>query len=66
MRKDKKEYMNFICDTDRGYISAMNNIIRINEARPGFYKCRNCVLVDTVNKNIDCPLIRKNVVRGVI
>lgn len=66
MRKDKKEYMNFICDTDRGYICAINNIIRINEARPGFYKCRNCVLVDTVNTNIDCPLIRKNVLRGLI
>lgn len=66
MRKDKKEYMNFICDTYRGYICAINNIIRINEARPGFYKCRNCVLVDTVNTNIDCPLIRKNVLRGLI
>ena len=41
-------------------------IKRINEARPGFYKCRDCVLVDTVNTNIDCPLIRKNVLKGLI
>ena len=59
MRKDKKEYMNFICDTDRGYICAMNSIIRINEARLGFYNCENCVLVDTVSRSVDCPLIRK-------
>ena len=64
MRKDKKEYMNFICDTDRGYICAMNSIIKINGARLGFYNCRNCVLVDTVSRNIDCPLIRKDVLRG--
>ena len=66
MRKDKKEYMNFICDTDRGYICAINNIIRINEARPGFYNCRNCVLVDTVSRSVDCPLIRKDVLKGLI
>ena len=65
MRKDKKEYMNFICDTDRGYICAMNSIIRINEARPGFYNCRNCVLVDTVSRNIGCPLIIKENLKGV-
>ena len=66
MRKDKKEYMNFICDTDRGYICAINNIIRINEARPGFYSCRDCVLVDTVSISVDCPLARKDVLRGLI
>ena len=65
MRKDKKEYMNFICDTDRGYICVMNNIIRINEARPGFYNCRNCVLVDTVSRNVGCPLIIKENLKGV-
>ena len=66
MRKDKKEYMNFICDTDRGYICAMNSIIRINEARLGFYNCRNCVLIDTVSRSVDCPLIRKGALRGLI
>ena len=66
MRKDKKEYMNFICDTDRGYICTMNNIVRISEVSLGYYNCRNCVLVDTVNRSVDCPLIRKDVLRGLV
>lgn len=63
-KRGKLEYMNFICNTNMNNACDMNNII--SEVSPGFYNCRNCVLVDTVSKNIDCPLVRKNVLRGLI
>ncbi len=66
MRKDKKEYMNFVCSTDMNNVCAMNNIIRISEVSLGYYNCRNCVLLDTVSRDVDCPLIRKGVLRGLI
>ena len=46
-------------------ICAMNNIIRINETRPGFYNCEKCALVDTINRNVGCPLIIKENLKGV-
>lgn len=64
--RSKLDYINFICGTDMNYVCAMNNIIRISEVSPGYYNCRNCVLVDTVSKDVDCPFIRKGVVKGLI
>ena len=64
-KRGKLNYINFICgSTNMNYVCAMNNIVRISEVSPGFYNCRNCVLVDTVSRNIDCPLARKDVLKG--
>ena len=66
-KRGKLNYINFICgSTNMNYVCAMNNIVRISEVSPGYYNCRNCVLVDTVSRNVDCPLIRKDVLRGLI
>ncbi len=65
-KRDKLNYINFICSTDMNNVCAMNNIIRISEVSLGYYNCRNCVLVDTVSRDVDCPLIRKGVLRGLI
>lgn len=64
--KGKLEYMDFICNTDMNNVCAMNNIIRISEVSLGYYNCRNCVSMDTVSRDVDCPLIRKGVLRGLI
>ena len=65
-KRGKLNYINFICSTDMNNVCAMNNIIRISEVSPGYYNCRNCVSMDTVNRDVDCPLIRKGVLRGLI
>ena len=65
-KRGKLNYINFICSTDMNNVCAMNNIIRISEVSLGFYNCRNCVSVDTVSRDVDCPLIRKGVLRGLI
>ena len=66
-KRGKLNYINFICgSTNMNYVCAMNNIVRISEVSPGFYNCRNCVLVDTVSRSVDCPLIRKGALRGLI
>lgn len=65
-KRGKLNYINFICNTDMNNVCAMNNIIRISEVSLGYYNCRNCVSVDTVSRDVDCPLIRKGVLRGLI
>jgi hypothetical protein len=65
-KRGKLDYISFICGTDMNNVCAMNNIIRISEVSLGYYNCRNCVSVDTISRNVDCPLIRKGVLRGLI
>lgn len=65
-KRGKLNYINFICSTDMNNVCAMNNIIRISEVSLGYYNCRNCVSLDTVSRDVDCPLIRKGVLRGLI
>ena len=65
-KRGKLNYINFICSTDMNNVCAMNNIIRISEVSLGYYNCRNCVSMDTVSRDVDCPLIRKGVLRGLI
>lgn len=65
-KRGKLDYINFVCGTGMNYVCAMNNIVRISEVSPGYYNCRNCVLVDTVSIDIDCPLARKDVLKGLI
>lgn len=57
--KGKLEYMNFICDVD---LCDIDMVIRIDEET---YDCENCALVDTVSRNIGCPLIIKENLKGV-
>ena len=65
-KRGKLNYINFICSTDMNNVCAMNNIIRISGVSLGYYNCRNCVSMDTVSRDVDCPLIRKGVLRGLI
>ena len=65
-KRGKLNYINFICSTDMNNVCAMNNIIRISEVSLGYYNCRNCVSLDTVSRDVDCPLISKGVLRGLI
>ena len=65
-KRGKLNYINFICSTDMNNVCAMNNIIRISEVSLGYYNCRNCVSLDTVSRDVDCPFIRKGVLRGLI
>lgn len=65
-KRGKLNYINFICSTDMNNVCAMNNIIRISEVSLGYYNCINCVSLDTVSRDVDCPLIRKGVLRGLI
>ena len=65
-KRGKLNYINFICSIDMNNVCAMNNIIRISEVSLGYYNCRNCVSLDTVSRSVDCPFIRKDVLRGLI
>ena len=53
------EYINFICDVD---LCDIDMVIRIDEET---YDCENCALVDTISRNIGCPLIIKENLKGV-
>ena len=64
-KRGQLNYINFICSTNMNYVCAMNNIVRISEVSPGYYNCRNCVLVDTISRNVGCPLIIKENLKGV-
>ena len=57
--KDKLEYMDFICDVD---LCDIDMVIRIDEET---YDCEKCALVDTVSRNVGCPLIIKENLKGV-
>ena len=60
-KRGKLTYINFICDVN---LCDIDMVIRISEVSLGYYNCRNCALVDTVSRNVDCPFIRKGVLRG--
>ena len=57
--KGKLEYMNFICNVD---LCDIDMVIRIDEET---YDCEKCALVDTVSRNVGCPLIIKENLKGV-
>ena len=40
----------------------IDSLIRIDE---NIYDCEKCALVDTINRNISCPLIIKENLKGV-
>ena len=58
-KRGKLEYMNFICNVD---LCDIDMVIRIDEET---YDCENCALVDTISKNVGCPLIIKENLKGV-
>ena len=57
-KRGKLNYINFLCDVD---LCDIDMVIRIDEET---YDCENCALVDTVSRDVDCPLIRKDVLKG--
>ena len=58
-KRSKLTYINFICDVD---LCDIDMVIRIDEET---YDCEKCALVDTVSRNIGCPLIIKENLKGV-
>ena len=58
-KRGKLTYINFICDVD---LCDIDMVIRIDEET---YNCENCALVDTISRNIGCPLIIKENLKGV-
>ncbi len=58
-KRGKLTYINFICDVD---LCDIDMVIRIDEET---YDCEKCALVDTVSRNIGCPLIIKENLKGV-
>ena len=65
-KRGKLDYINFICgSTNMNYVCAMNNIVRISEVSPGFYNCRNCVLVDTVSREYRLSFDKKGCIKRV-
>ena len=62
--KGKLKYMEFICGVEKDVsLCDIDMVIRIDEET---YDCENCALVDTVSRSVDCPLIRKGALRGLI
>ena len=57
--KGKLEYMDFICNVD---LCDIDMVIRIDEET---YDCEKCALVDTISRNVGCPLIIKENLKGV-
>ena len=57
--KGKLEYMDFICNVD---LCDIDMVIRIDEET---YDCEKCALVDTISRNIGCPLLIKENLKGV-
>ena len=58
-KRGKLTYINFICDVD---LCDIDMVIRIDEET---YDCEKCALVDTVSRNVGCPLIIKENLKGV-
>ena len=58
-KRGKLDYINFICDVD---LCDIDMVIRIDEET---YDCEKCALVDTISRNIGCPLIIKENLKGV-
>lgn len=58
-KRGKLNYINFICDVD---LCDIDMVIRIDEET---YDCEKCALVDTISRNIGCPLIIKENLKGV-
>ena len=58
-KRGKLTYINFICDVD---LCDIDMVIRIDEET---YDCEKCALVDTISRNIGCPLIIKENLKGV-
>ena len=58
-KRGKLTYINFICDID---LCDIDMVIRIDEET---YDCEKCALVDTISRNIGCPLIIKENLKGV-
>ena len=58
-KRGKLNYINFLCDVD---LCDIDMVIRIDEET---YDCEKCALVDTISRNIGCPLIIKENLKGV-
>ena len=58
-KRGKLTDINFICDID---LCDIDMVIRIDEET---YDCEKCALVDTISRNIGCPLIIKENLKGV-
>ena len=58
-KRGKLNYINFICDVD---LCDIDMVIRIDEET---YDCENCDIVDKKSRNIGCPLIKKENLKGV-
>ena len=58
-KRGKLTYINFLCDVD---LCDIDMVIRIDEET---YDCEKCALVDTVSRNVGCPLIIKENLKGV-
>ena len=44
----------------------IDSLIRIDEIGTCVHTCRECTVADTVSRSVDCPLIRKGALRGLI
>lgn len=58
-KRGKLNYINFICDVD---LCDIDMVIRIDDET---YDCEKCTLVDTISRNVGCPLIIKENLKGV-
>lgn len=58
-KRGKLTYINFICNVD---LCDIDMVIRIDEET---YDCEKCALVDTISRNVGCPLIIKENLKGV-
>ena len=58
-KRGQLNYMNFICNVD---LCDIDMVIRIDEET---YDCEKCALVDTISRNVGCPLIIKENLKGV-
>ena len=58
-KRGKLTYINFLCDVD---LCDIDMVIRIDEET---YDCENCALVDTISRNVGCPLIIKENLKDV-
>ncbi len=61
--KGKLEYMDFICDVEKDVsLCDIDMVIRIDEET---YACEKCALLDTISRNVGCPLIIKENLKSV-
>ena len=61
--KGKLKYMEFICGVEKDVsLCDIGMVIRIEEET---YDCDKCALVDTISRDIGCPLIIKENLKGV-